>query len=211
MDSTGFPLLHWSVHWHESTKPFAGTLTLSLLWAWVMTAHLWWGWSRATAAPCHNLLCNVPTSLVRVSYSDLRKRRVEDFNLHLRDNTWEKLLDFFPTTNEGEKVRDKDKECFRVIGVAQRGRTARNAQLPWCNIVSCQPFLHPPSRSALLAASNSMLQSYISHILNVEAHQMQPLADTKIHSLHNWAWIGLLVTTQTVWKSMKQGIKCKAM
>lgn len=40
-------------------------------------AHLWWGWSRATAAPWHNLFCNVSTSLVRVSYSDLWRKADE--------------------------------------------------------------------------------------------------------------------------------------
>lgn len=64
----------------------------SFHWNDFMSAHLWRCWGRATAAPWHYFFCNVSTTLVWISYSDLRRERKNICQGEKQQNNWWKLL-----------------------------------------------------------------------------------------------------------------------
>ena len=71
---------------------------------------------------------------------------------------------------------------------------------------SCLPMMQRLQSSALSASSLSLRlasclsfnESYISHILNTEAHQIQTLTAMQIPTLHNRTCFGLSVTSKAV-------------
>jgi len=104
-----------------------------------MVAHLWWGGGRAAAAPGHNLLCDVSSSLVRVSYSDLRAEgREESEHKGLRTEEIERT-----SRHVNAKERESVEKCFRSEGTQEESGPSHDAPPA---VVSPIRVLSPASR-----------------------------------------------------------------
>ncbi len=83
-------------------------------------------------------------------------------------------------------------KCIGERTAACKGTVA----FPWCNAYSRQPFLR-----LWLANCLWFNESYISHIVNTEAHQIQTLTATQIPLLHHQTCLSLLATRKALWLS----------
>lgn len=167
-----------------------------------IVAYLWWGWGRATSASWHDLFCDVSTSLVRVSYSDLLKReKTSTVRVKTQHMTGRKK------GNKSSTALYNQLLFYSASSVVTRSHRGQIFQWGQRHVIEDLTF-HDATLTAvspfhtydLLAASDSIKATLLT--LWTRRHtNPKELTAMQIPLLYNWTHFSMFVTSSAVWLS----------